>query len=156
MPSFPNLVLRPFVEGDLAPLYEIQRDPKGYEMAVMVPRDEEAFVRHWREKILPNTSGVTRIVLLDGEVIGDILSFDQDGRRVIGYWIATKHWGRGVMTAALKEYLALHEKHRPITAFVATTNGGSYRVLEKCGFKQVGDPAPASDHVEEFRMDLLS
>jgi len=156
MPSFPNLVLRPFKEGDLAFLCEIQREPEGYKMAAVKPREAEAFLRHWREKILPNASGMVRIVEVDGEVAGDILSFEQEGRRVIGYWIGKKYWGRGIMTATLKQFVTDHERHRPVSAFVAITNRGSYRVLEKCGFKQVGEASLASDHVEEFRMDLMS
>ncbi len=53
--------------------------------------------------------------------------------RLIGYWFGREYWGKGVATRALAEFLQ-GMTERPIHAHVAEHNGGSIRVLEKCGF----------------------
>jgi [ribosomal protein S5]-alanine N-acetyltransferase len=59
----------------------------------------------------------------------------------LGYWLAKPEWGQGLMTAAVAtfcryafEALALHK----LEAKVFDPNIGSWRVLEKCGFKLEG------------------
>lgn len=59
----------------------------------------------------------------------------------IGYWLAEKYWGKGVMTAAVEvvtkysfEKLGL----RRIYARVFHFNKASIRVLEKAGFEKEG------------------
>ena len=46
-------------------------------------------------------------------------------------------WGRGLATGALSE-LAVEIPERPLHAWVAASNVGSIRVLEKCGFARDG------------------
>ena len=64
----------------------------------------------------------------------------------------------GLATAALAE-LAEAIPDRPLHAWVATSNVGSIRVLEKCGFVEVERHAEHDDHagrvIEEilFRLD---
>ncbi len=45
----------------------------------------------------------------------------------------------GIATWALKEFLVQKNQIRPIYARVAKDNLGSRRVLEKCGFKIIGE-----------------
>jgi RimJ/RimL family protein N-acetyltransferase len=142
------------VEKDLAILYQNQQEPEGFKMAAVVPRDETEFFRHWRENILSNKEVKIQTIELDGEVVGDVTSFILNERRLLGYWIGKKYWGRGITTEAVTQFLASHETRRPLTAFVAVTNVASYRVLKKCGFRQVGDAAIASDGVSEYRLEL--
>ena len=73
----------------------------------------------------------------------------------MGYYLAYDHWGKGVMTAAVAAVLDLAPKEnvRIITAGVKEGNIGSRRVLEKNGFRMVGE------HLEEtlvwdFERDL--
>lgn len=47
--------------------------------------------------------------------------------------IGKSHWGKGVATAALSQFLKVVTT-RPLYAYVAKHNVGSIRVLEKCGF----------------------
>lgn len=75
-----------------------------------------------------------RSILLDGEVVGYLASFQRFGKPEVSYWIDRKHWGKGIATKALSEFL-LEVKTRPIYARAAKDNVGSVRVLEKCGFK---------------------
>ena len=101
-------------------------------MAAFPARDEEAFMAHWR-KILADDAATQKTIVFEGQVAGNALAFDLDGKRRVGYWLGREFWGRGLATKALEELLEL-ETTRPIYADVATTNTGSVRVLEKCGF----------------------
>ena len=69
----------------------------------------------------------------DGVVVGNVVSWEHEGEREVGYRIGREHWGRGVATAALAAFVA-EVTERPLFAHVANTNAGSIRVLEKCGF----------------------
>lgn len=117
--------LRPVEPSDLPVLYEQQRDPAGIALAGVGGRDHHAFMEHWT-------------VLVAGEVAGHVLSFEHGDRREVGYWLARHHWGRGVATAALVAFLG-EEQTRPLHAGVLPANGGSLRVLEKCGFAVCGE-----------------
>ena len=126
-------VIRDVTEADLPIFFEHQRDPEAARMAAFPSRDREAFMVHW-QKILANDEVTKKTVLSDeGEVAGNLGIFDQDGKRLVGYWIGREFWGKGLATKALAEALA-KEKTRPIYAYVATSNLGSVRVLENCGF----------------------
>ena len=98
-------------------------------------------------------TNVTRTIVADDEVVGDIVSWLDHGDRQVGYWIGRDHWGKGYATAALR--LMLEEiKDRPVTAHIVPANIGSQRVVEKCGFVRVGEEV-ADDGVHEviFRLD---
>ena len=101
-------------------------------MALFPARDREAFDAHWK-RILRDDSLVKRTIVDEGRVAGNVLSWEQDGRRLLGYWVGKEFWGRGLATRALAEFVQ-EVSTRPLYAWVATTNLGSIRVLEKCGF----------------------
>jgi RimJ/RimL family protein N-acetyltransferase len=130
--------LRDVREDDLAVLFEQQRDPDATRMAAFPARDREAFMVHWTTKVLGNPSVRKKVAIVDGRVAGHVVSWDESGRRLVGYWIGKDYWGCGVATAALTEFLA-QETVRPLFAVVAKHNAGSIRVLEKCGFVVVGE-----------------
>lgn len=148
------MTLRDVTPEDLPILFEHQRDPVANRMAAFPARDRDAFMAHWQTKVLGTAGTRAKTVVANGQVAGYIASWEQDGRRLVGYWIGQEHWGRGIATAALSGFLAL-EPARPLHAWVAVRNTGSIRVLEKCGFRPVGDPATGDDGVEEalFRLD---
>ena len=125
-------VLRDVIESDLPIFFEHQQDPAATSMAVFPARDREAFDAHW-QKILADDKNTMKTVLFEDRVAGNVVSFDQDGKRLVGYWIGREFWGKGLATRALAELLA-ELPQRPLHAYVATTNTGSIRVLEKCGF----------------------
>ena len=66
------------------------------------------------------------------------MSFVYFGQREVGYWIGKEYWGQGIATRALSEFLE-QVPLRPLRAVVAKHNRGSLRVLEKCGFRIVGE-----------------
>ena len=127
-----KIVLRDVVEADLPILFEHQRDPEAARMAAFPPRDREAFTAHW-QKILANDELTKKTIVFDGQVAGNVVMFDRDGKHLVGYWIGREFWGQGLATRALAELLT-EVKERPLHAYVATSNLGSVRVLEKCGF----------------------
>lgn len=132
-PIGPNQVtLRAVSERDLPILYEHQLDPEAARMAAFTPRDRDAFMTHWR-KIMNDDTVLLRTIVVEGEVAGNLVSWEQDGAREVGYWIDKAFWGRGVATNALSRFIE-EDDVRPLSAHVAAHNIGSIRVLEKCGF----------------------
>jgi len=146
--------LRDVTEGDLPILFEHQREPEANRMAAFPERDEAAFMTHWRTKVLANPRNVKKAIVVDGEVAGNIVSWEHEGKHLVGYWIGTAYWGRGIATAALAELVADHVKTRPLYAYVAVRNVGSIRVLEKCGFQRIGEIVTGSHGIEELLMQL--
>jgi len=136
-------VLRAVEPGDLDTLFEHQSDPEAAAMAVFPVRDRVAFDAHWR-RLFADDSVVTRTIVEDGAVAGNIGCWEQEGKRLVGYWVGREYWGRGLATAALAE-LAAEISERPLHAWVVTTNIGSIRVLEKCGFVEVERHAEHSE-----------
>jgi RimJ/RimL family protein N-acetyltransferase len=131
-----EVVLRDVTESDLAIFFEHQRDPVANRMANFPPRD--AFRAHWR-KILGDKSVIKKTILFDGRVAGNVVSFEQDGEREVGYWIGREYWGKGVTTEALSFFLRHVEVRRPLYAGVAKHNIVSIRVLKTCGFTVIGE-----------------
>ncbi len=137
-----NIRLRKVEPGDLPLFFAHQQDAEAAAMAAFTSRDRAAFDAHWA-KILANETGLIRTIVLasggsadsatDERIAGNIVSWNSDGKRELGYWIDRAYWGRGMATAALSAFLRL-EQTRPLFAGVAKHNSASLRVLEKCGF----------------------
>jgi RimJ/RimL family protein N-acetyltransferase len=132
-PPSGDVLLRDVEKSDLPVLLEYQLDPEATRMAGFPARDRKSFMAHWN-RILEDESVVTKTVLFEGGVAGNIVSFVNSGEREVGYWIGRQFWGRGVATRALAEFLRL-EARRPLYAGVALHNAASVRVLQKCGFR---------------------
>ena len=147
--------LREVQDDDLPILYSHQLDPIANQMAAFPAREEAAFMAHW-DKIRANPSNMIRTILFDGQVVGSISSFVMEGQREVGYWIGREHWGKGIATQALAAFLQV-DTTRPLHAHAAKHNLGSIRVLEKCGFKAVGEDSyanPAGEVVEEVVLKI--
>lgn len=101
------------------------------------PEDAHA----WIGTIIRDESPSAYCIEIGGEAVGnigfvrgtDIERFSAE----VGYWISESHWGKGIMTAALKEAVEDHfsatdvvRLYAPVFAF----NKASARVLEKAGF----------------------
>jgi RimJ/RimL family protein N-acetyltransferase len=143
-------MLRQVREDDLAAFFEHQRDPIATSLAVSLPREWDAFIAHWQTRILavPTCSAMT--IVADGRVAGYVSSWESDGQTLICYWIGREYWGRGIAPSAVEEFLAHHERRRPIHAYVAQSNARSIRVLEKCGFHRSGGPLVGADFAAEL------
>jgi len=151
-----TITLREVVESDLPAFFEHQLDPVATRMAAFPSRDEGAFSEHWKQ-ILVNPDVVTRTIVQNGTVVGNIGHFVKDGEPLVGYWIGRAYWGQGIATRGLALFLEV-VKRRPLFARVAKHNIGSIRVLEKCGFRVIGEeiePAePGAEPITELLMKL--
>jgi len=150
--STPDIKLREVTEADLPMLFQHQYDPDANRMAAFPARERDAFMAHWAKILADDTMPATTIVA-DGNVAGNILSWEQEGKRLIGYWIGREHWDKGIATRALSEFLRI-VTDRPLRAHVAKHNVASIRVLEKCGFAicaaETDSLDKPADEVEEF------
>ncbi len=151
-----DVLLREVVPADLPVFYEHQREPAANLMAAFAPRDRDAFMAHWA-KIAADPTCITQTILFGGQVAGNVGSWEQSGDRLVGYWIGSGYWGRGVASRALAAFLTL-VKTRPLHAHVVKHNPASLRVLQKCGFTIIRADK-VSDHssggeIEEFILKL--
>jgi RimJ/RimL family protein N-acetyltransferase len=148
-----DVLLRDVMASDLAVFFEHQRDPEANRMAAFEARDKDAFMAHWT-KIGADQTVVTRTVVADGQVAGNVGCWEQSGRRMIGYWIGREFWGRGIGTRALSAFLD-EVTTRPLYAHVAVHNVASIRVLQKCGFTITDEPSEAPDQPDDGVAELF-
>ncbi len=129
----PNTVLlRDVIASDLPIFFEQQFDPVANQMAAFPARDREAFMAHWA-KIMADESNILKTILYGDQVAGNIVSWEHDGEREVGYWLGREFWSKGIATRALAAFLEIVSA-RPLYAHVVKHNLASIRVLEKCGF----------------------
>jgi RimJ/RimL family protein N-acetyltransferase len=124
--------LRNVDQGDLADFFEQQLDPDAIRMASFPPRHYDEFMSHWM-KIIDDGNTVVRTIVVDEQVAGHIVGWQDSDEPKVGYWLSKKFWGQGVASAALSQFLLLFTV-RPLYARVAKGNVASIRVLRKCGF----------------------
>jgi ribosomal-protein-alanine N-acetyltransferase len=134
-----QLNLRRTEQADLKTLFQFQCDEQASYVAAFTPQDaadEETYVARFTTFLREPTINMRTIVV--GEtIVGSIAKFEIEGDAELTYWIDRSHWGRGIATAALKEFLVI-ETARPIYGRVVFDNVGSQKVLEKCGFVKIG------------------
>jgi RimJ/RimL family protein N-acetyltransferase len=135
--GYDDVRLRDVEDADLDVFFEHQRDPEATRLAAFAAKARLPFLEYWAE-IRAGQTVLTKAIVVNGEVAGNIMCWDQSGQRQIGYWIGRQYWGHGVATTALALFLCWMTA-RPLHAYVAVHNVGSIRVLEKCGFRRVPD-----------------
>lgn len=131
--------LRTVEPADLDHFFEHQLDPDAVQMAAFTAKDptnRAAFDAHWA-KILADDGVTIRTILLDDVVAGYVLVHGWFGEPEVSYWVGRPFWGKGVATEALRHFLRVVEE-RPLYARIVHDNVGSLRVLQKCGFVQIG------------------
>lgn len=144
-----TVTLREVRVEDFPTLFANQADPVAVQLAMVFPREHQAFEAHWNQ-LLVDPEVLSRAIVADGQLAGHVGAWNRDGERQVGYALGRAFWGRGIATAALAQLLAL-EPHRPLQAHVAKENIGSWRVLEKCGFSRVKESLePADNRFPEF------
>ena len=149
-----HVSLRPVKTEDLPIFFVHQLDPEATRLAAFPSRDRAAFFTHWTTNILGNPAAVSRTILAGDQVAGNIGAWTDvaSHERLVCYWIGREFWGRGIVSAALSQFLRF-ESTRPLGARVAKHNFGSIRVLEKAGFARVGEEGfslPGGARIEEF------
>ena len=128
-----TVTLREVTQEDLPIFFEHQMDAEATSMAAFPSRDRDAFMAHWA-RIMSSGSGILNTILADDAVAGNVVYWEAMGESNIGYWLGKTHWGKGIASAALAQFLIKIEA-RPVYAHVAKHNFASIRVLEKCGFQ---------------------
>ncbi|MGY0059703.1 GNAT family N-acetyltransferase [Streptomyces sp. LZ34] len=135
-----RVTLREVSDGDLSVFWAQSNEPEAIHMAAFTaedPSDRARFDAHWA-RIRQDPGVVLRTVVGEGgAVLGHAAVYGPPEEREVTYWIGREYWGRGAATAALRELLGAVPE-RPLHARAAADNGGSIRVLEKCGFVVTG------------------
>ena len=142
-----RLMLRPFQKGDAEEMYQNwAHDPEVTKYLTWTPHksveETKAICALWEEEAKkPNVYHWAMVYA--GELIGDItlLNVGYSETGIVGYCMAKKFWGKGLMTEAFQEVIrfAFEEVglHR-IEGMHVKQNSGSSRVMEKCGLKYEG------------------
>lgn len=144
----PGYRLREFDEDDIPRLCELADDDAIWRWVTDLfprPYDHEAATR-WvmqqaefdppRNLAIAGPDGLAGGV---GVMLGDVPNFAHDGE--LGYWLGQRHWGQGIMTAAVAAFVAWAAAAHGLERFTARVYAGnepSVRVLRRCGFAQEG------------------
>ncbi|MDX3456964.1 GNAT family protein [Streptomyces sp. ME02-8801-2C] len=137
-----DVQLRDVVEADLEFLLAYEHDSEAVRRSRFTPRPRDAFMAHWKTKILGDSTVFVQTVTVRGEPAGSIVAWWEGeqgvgGYRFIGYWLGRPYWGRGIGSVALGLFLS-RETHRPLYADPFAGNVASVRLLEKHGFRCTG------------------
>ncbi|MBM7073797.1 GNAT family N-acetyltransferase [Shewanella sp. 202IG2-18] len=141
-----QVALRRPSSEDIEVFYQNQSDTTACQMARFPARSESDFKTHW-QRITQDSDNVISTIVVNGEVVGNIMSWLDGEKRLIGYWLGSQYWGKGYATKALKQFLQHFE--RPLHAYVHQDNLISQRVLEKVGFM------PCAQMETEDGIDLM-
>ena len=140
---------------DLETLFVFQTNKDGIRMAAFTaedPSDKEFYMKKW-VKIIENPDIRMQTIRFKKEIIGSVIHFDIMGETNVSYWIDQQYWGKGFATEGLKTFIMGSVK-RPLFARVAYDNYASQKVLEKCGFKSIGQEKGFANarnmEIEEF------
>ena len=124
---------------DLEALFNFQSDRDANYLAAFTTKDPtnwDDYIKKWT-RLLSDETINNKTIFFNNQIAGSIAKFEVDGESEITYWIGKDFWGKGIATAALKQFLEV-EKTRPIFGRAAFDNFGSKKVLEKCGFENIG------------------
>lgn len=118
---------------DLETLFQQQLEPEALRMAAFAARDREAFMTHWRDRVMGDPSGTKKSIVVEDRVAGYVVCYASEGKHFLGYWLGKHFWGHGIASQAVATLLSA-QSVRPIYAEVAAHNAASIRVLTKSGF----------------------
>jgi ribosomal-protein-serine acetyltransferase len=108
------------------------------------PEDVLPFIRSTRKQIADNDGLQTVIVDPEGRIAGMVGTHGVDWanrKTSIGYWLAGKHQGRGVMTTAVRahvDYAFDSWKLNRVTIEASVDNARSRAIPERLGFREEG------------------
>jgi len=149
-----RLILRAPCPEDLAACAELLGD---YEVAKMLSRVPYPYeleggraylarsVERWQNPAEADEVGFH--VDHDGTMIGGMGFKKLQETPEIGYWLGRPYWGKGFMSeavAAAVTWLFTNTDHERLAGEAMTENAGSLKVLEKLGFRHVGEVGCAS------------
>lgn len=143
-----HFILRPFRKGDEKSLIESINNKKIFRNTLGIPypytlRDaQKRLEKTSKDKKKKKPTTIDLVIDINGEVIGGIGFYKIEGHRAeIGYWLAEKYWGKGIITQAVKimtKFGFEKLKLRRISAHVFSFNKASMGLLKKAGYKLEG------------------
>jgi len=146
-----RLILRPWQENDLADFYEYAKVDGVGQMAGWKPHESLDESRVILDMFIREKKTLALELKENGKVIGSVGleeprphpdGLEDSFGREIGYALSKDHWGRGLMTEAVKAVIGccfreLNMDWLSCGHFEA--NHRSRRVIEKCGFRYIKD-----------------
>ncbi len=143
-----RLTFTALTQKDLHPFYEvINHDAVRYPIAFLPKqfnlKDAENFIHHAEKEMQEKQDLFLSIWDVQNNYMGfaGLHETDHANELEIGYWLAESEWGKGYateITQCLCEYAFTLPNVKRLIATTALDNIGSQRVLEKCGFIQIG------------------
>lgn len=147
----PRLVLRAPIRGDVPEIVKLADNQRIFEVLARLPNpytraDGIAFVEIFAQRPDERPYAIT----LNDQFIGVVgLSYAASQPPEIGYWLGEPHWGKGIMSEAVKALIeaAFSTGLYPrLKARALESNEASLNVLEKAGFKRVGKAVDTNGH----------
>jgi RimJ/RimL family protein N-acetyltransferase len=138
-----NISLRPWKSSDIDNLLLYANNPKiasNLTNAFSHPYTKEAGLKFLE---MAQSHSPTHIfaICINNQAIGGIGVHPQQDIHEkcaeLGYWLAEPFWGQGIMSQAVKQMIEYAFKNFDIVRLFArpfSSNKGSQKVLEKCGF----------------------
>ncbi len=143
-----GFTLRPFRRGDEHSLVEHINNRKIARATLTIPHPYTvADALSWIDQNLKagrrrKKTEINFAIDKGGQVIGGIGLGKIDGHQAeIGYWLGEKHWGQGIVTAAVEavtRYAFTELRLSRVYAYTFLSNRASARVLEKAGYRCEG------------------
>ncbi len=140
----PRLVLRAPIRGDVPDLVKLADNRAIYEVLARLPHpytraDGIAFVEIFAQRPDERPYAIT----LDERFIGVVgFTYRPGEPPELGYWLGEPHWGKGIMSEAVKGLIeaAFATRLYPrIKSRALSSNAGSLNVLGKAGFVRLSE-----------------
>lgn len=157
----PRLVLRAPIRGDVSDLVRMADNPNIHAVLARLPNpytraDGVAFVEIFAQRPDQRPFAIT----LKDQLIGVVgFTYNAGEPAELGYWLGEPHWGKGIMSEAVKGLLesAFATRLYPhLRARALADNAASLRVLEKAGFKRTGEAVDTIGHNADKPVVLLA
>ena len=134
-----RLRLRRARMSDLQDMHAVLSDPRGMRYWSTPPHESVEQTREWLENMVSSSREVSEdfVVEREGRVIGKTGCYRLPE---IGYILHPDHWGQGLAfeaMCAVVPYVFARGDVPALRADVDPRNIGSYRLLEKLGFREV-------------------
>ena len=160
-----NFILRPYKKGDERSLVKNINNKKISRNTATIPypytlKDAKEWIaRNLREAKKKRPTIINFVIDINGEVAGSAgFHKIEEHKAEIGYWLAEKYWGQGMMTEVVKlitKFGFKRLKLKRIYGLVYSFNKASMRVLEKAGYKFEGILKKNSKKANRFIDDYL-
>lgn len=142
-----RLILRPWSVKDAEKCYEYCRDPEIGPVAGFPAHTSVANSTAIILTVLIKEDNYAIVLKESGELVGSIGLIREskhfelgENEAEVGYWLGKAFWGRGLIPEALREIMRYAKKELGLTRLYCcyyNDNKKSYRVMQKCGFKDV-------------------